>query len=102
MSCNCYSYPFVPHVPCHEECKRKTLSMASRYDLENIFRIPPDIAEKISERNTEGDVLSMAAYELTATQASIVEAIFSTLDTNTAALDWLKMQYPTYEMELLV
>lgn len=97
MACNCHDYPFVPHVPCFEECTRRSLSMASFDDLLNVFDIPVDIAKKINAKNIESEVLQMSDFGLSDEEMGTVRQLFSSLNENQAALDWLKQQFPLFD-----
>lgn len=93
MACNCYDYPFVPHVPCFEECTRRTLSMASFDELLNVFDIPVEIARKIHARNLEGETDSLQDFGLSAEESGTIYLLFSSLGENQSALEWLKQQF---------
>lgn len=92
--CNCAQYPFTPHVPCYKICTGKVLNYASPDELLHIFLVPQGIAEKIAAVNLENKAVTLDDYQqyLTAAEFTLLNRLFSQLENNPAALNWLRRE----------
>ena len=99
IDCNCSKYPFQPHNPCYGKCTGRILSYASPAELRTIFSVPDDIMQVIEDlklRNT-ADTLEDYTRELDANQSQVLNNIFSNLDQNFEAINWLNANMESRE-----